>query len=382
MVISRHVPLALLALLATGVRTAGAQSASPRASAMTAAASNRDSAPLIDSLDARVPEWLTRFGVPGIGIAYIKDGQIAWTRVYGEQSEGVPATERTLYNVASLTKPVFAETVLRLVAAGRLALDSSMAPVWVDPDVASDPRHLLLTPRLSLSHRTGFPNWRRETGGRLRFRNDPGTKYGYSGEGFEYLKEYTRRVTGQSIDSSARELVFGPAGLQNISFTTKPWFEGRVAMPKGPGGKWGNSDASPNEVASDNLHTTVADYAGFVLSAMRHDGLPSRLTTQRDSLHHTDAPGSGECDRRKVAHCPVRSGYGLGWSIFEYPDDKVLWHTGSDWGEKAMVFYSPGKREGMVLLTNGVNGFSVIIEVGTLVMRGTPFGEFLASGRK
>ncbi len=375
-----HASLRLLSgalLVVCGASSSGAQSAPADAGP----AATKATATIVDSLDSLVPGWLTRFRVPSVAIAHFRDGRIDWTRVYGEQSAGVPASERTLYNVASLTKPVFAETILRLVAAGRLSLDAVMAPVWVDPDIADDPRHLLLTPRLSLSHRTGFPNWRRMTGGRLRFRNDPGTKYGYSGEGFEYLKQYARRVTGQSIDSSAQALIFGPAGLREISFSTKPWFAGRVAMPFGTTGTWGPSDSSARELASDNLHTTVADYAGFVLSVMRHDGLPETLAAQRDSLHSIDAPDE-QCDAKKVAICPSRTGYGLGWQIFEYADDRVLWHTGSDWGEKAMVFYLPGRRGGMVMLTNGANGFDVIIEVGTRVMAGTPFAMFLASGRK
>lgn len=366
-----------VALVLCAARSAAAQTI-PAVSAATVALLP---ATAVDSLDALVPGWLTRFRVPSIAIARIQDGRVVSTRIYGEQSAGVPATDRTLYNVASLTKPVFAETVLRLTAAGRLSLDALMAPVWADPDIADDPRHLLLTPRLSLSHRTGFPNWRRQTGGRLKFRNDPGTKYGYSGEGFEYLKQYALRVTGRSIDSSAQALIFEPAGLREISFSTKPWFAGRVAMPFGPNNRWGPSDSSARELASDNLHTTVADYAGFVLSVMRRDGLPRELIAQRDSLHTIDAQGA-QCDAKKVAVCPTRTGYGLGWQIFEYPDDTVLWHTGSDWGEKAMVFYRPGHRDGMVMLTNGANGFDVMIEVGTRVMEGTSFGMFLASGRK
>ena len=70
-----------------------------------------------------------RLRVPSIAIAHIMDWRINLTRVYGEQSAGVPATARTLYNVSALTKPVFAETILRLVAPGRLSLDAVMAPV-------------------------------------------------------------------------------------------------------------------------------------------------------------------------------------------------------------------------------------------------------------
>src|SRR5205085_5351409 len=114
----------------------------------------------------------------------------------GEQSPGVAASTETIYNIASLTKPVFAELVLRLVAAGKLSLDEPMYPYWVDPDIAADPRHKLLTLRLALSHRTGFANWRRETEGKLQFKFDPGTQYTYSGEGFQYASRYVQRKLG------------------------------------------------------------------------------------------------------------------------------------------------------------------------------------------
>ncbi|MGB6194458.1 MAG: serine hydrolase domain-containing protein, partial [Terracidiphilus sp.] len=88
---------------------------------------------------AHAAEWLKESDVPSVAVAYIKDGKVAWTAVYGEQSPGVPATGKTLYNLASLTKPITAETVLRLASAGKLSLDESMSPFWLDPDIKDDP---------------------------------------------------------------------------------------------------------------------------------------------------------------------------------------------------------------------------------------------------
>jgi CubicO group peptidase (beta-lactamase class C family) len=76
----------------------------------------------------------------------------------GIRIPGVGASGKTLYNMASLTKPVTAETVLRLTSAGKISLDESMSPFWLDPDIQSDPWSKLLTPRLCLSHQTGFAN--------------------------------------------------------------------------------------------------------------------------------------------------------------------------------------------------------------------------------
>src|SRR5450631_3256119 len=90
-------------------------------------------------IDAHAAEWLKESDVPSVAVAFIKDRSLAWTTVYGEQSPGVAASGKTLYNIASLTKPVTAETVLRLASAGKLSLDESMSPLWLDPDIKDDP---------------------------------------------------------------------------------------------------------------------------------------------------------------------------------------------------------------------------------------------------
>jgi CubicO group peptidase (beta-lactamase class C family) len=317
----------------------------------------------VDSLDALAPVWLAAHDVPSMGIAYIDGGRVRWTRVYGEQAPGEPATRRTLYNVASVTKPVFAEMLLRLAASGAIDLDSPLYPDWVDPDVADDPRHRRLTYRLVLSHRTGFPNWRRETGDVLRFMAEPGTAFGYSGEGYEYAARAVVNRTGQSLESLVRDLVLEPLGMSSTALTRQPWFEGRIAVPHlmdgqpGPPAVRRTGDAS----AADDLHTTADDFAAFVVAVMNGDGLPVELAAQRDSIHTPDPTAT--CDPAVVTRCPDRVGVGLGWWIYEYPDETVLMHSGSDAGEKAIAFYIPERRTGAVILTNGAYGFNVYFDV-------------------
>lgn len=359
-----------ISTLACACAPVHAQSAHP--------SSSTPSTPLA-ALDAQAPGWLAEHGVPSLAVAYVRDGAVLWTRVYGQQAEGVPATDSTLYNVASLTKPLFAELMLRLAADGRLSLDEPMAPYWTDPDVASDPRHAMLTPRLALSHQLGFTNWRRETEGVLRIGFEPGTQFRYSGEGYEYARRYLQNRVGASVDSLARQYIFRPAGMRDIAFTRQPWFAGRMAIPRGPEGRWGEPSVDDTANAADDIHTTVADYARFVASVMNHEGLPAALAAERDRIYQT---GVETCDPAKVAICPARIGYGLGWTVFEYADprENVLWHTGGDWGEKSMVFYWPARREGVVLLTNGANGFDVIVPAALLLAEGRDFQAFLRSG--
>ena len=331
-------------------------------------------------LDSQAPLSIAKYSVPALAVAYIRDGKVQWTRVYGEQSKGVPANPNTLFNVASLTKPLFAELIVRLAAAGKLSLDEPLSAHWVDPDLAADPRHRLLTPRMVLSHRTGFANWRRETKDTLQFTFEPGTKYRYSGEGFEYLARFVERKLGKSLDALAAEHLFGPLAMKNTSFTRRPWFDGRIAMPHGDKGAVGEPSFSSKGNAADDIYTTIDDYAKFVVAVMNRKGVTATLAHQRDSLHSEDAGGLPPCSI--IKRCWTRAGYALGWSVLEYPASRVLWHTGSDWGEKTMVFWFPDTREGAVLLTNSANGFQPMIDAGILLFPESEFAELLRSGKQ
>ena len=167
------------------------------------------------ALDRDMPQVLKEAGVPSISIARIENGKLAFTAAYGEQSAGVPATATTLYNVASLTKPVTAETILRMVSEGTLQLDESMARYYTDADIAADPRTALLTPRLALSHQTGLPNWRE---GALAFAHNPQTGFYYSGEGYQYVARFAAKKWKMPFESLANKYVLAKFGMSDTDF--------------------------------------------------------------------------------------------------------------------------------------------------------------------
>ncbi len=239
-----------------------------------------DSAPLTvrarelkAGLDGAIPNLLREKSVLSVSIARIEAGQLILAAAYGTQQAGVPATPSTLYNIASMTKPISAEVAMRLVAAHRLSLDEAMAPTWIDPDIAGDERRKLLTPRLALSHRTGFPNWRYETGGKLRFLRAPGTAFGYSGEGFEYLARFIENKTGHSFEALAQQLVFDPAAMHDTAYTRRPWFKGRIALPTDEDGNELAPEITDKLIASDELYSTPTDYTKFIVSLINHAGI-------------------------------------------------------------------------------------------------------------
>jgi CubicO group peptidase (beta-lactamase class C family) len=318
-------------------------------------------------IDAHVAEWLKESDVPSVAVAYIQDRKVAWTEVYGEQSPGVAATEKTLYNVASLTKPITAETILRLASARKLSLDESMWPFWLDPDLEDDPRSKLLTPRLCLSHQTGFANWRRMTGGVLKIRWKPGTQTGYSGEGYNYVGRFTEKKLGKPFDLLAQEMAFSPIGMNETSYTAKDWQAGRLAIPHGPKGEKPIDVVAQAWNGADLLRTTIGDYAKFVVSVMRDEGLTEpiaaeRATITRDMVKPEDLEKvcreAGELDQ-----CTVTAGMGLGWEVEVVNRVKILDHDGSDWGVRTSAMFVPSQGIGVVVFTNGENGTQVIRKV-------------------
>jgi CubicO group peptidase (beta-lactamase class C family) len=326
--------------------------------------------PTPDELRAKIsqdlPAWLKQYNVPSASVAYIANGRLAWTVVAGEQSPGVPATDKTLYNIASLTKPIVAETILRLASQNKLQLDESIYPYWVDPDIKNNPWNKLLTPRLCLSHQTGFANWRRMTNGILTFKFQPGTQSSYSGEGYFYVARFAQNKAGQAFDRLAQDYVLGPLGMEDTSFTTQDWFNGRLAQPNTVDG-FVPPLLTSTWNAADLVETTVTDYAHFVAGVMRNEGLSPAIAAQR--LVMTRDWTTEDARKQVCAHetlgtpCHISAGMGLGWQIIIHNGITIVDHSGSDAGVNTFAFFIPSKHVGAVIFTNGENGSKVIGEI-------------------
>ncbi len=312
---------------------------------------------LLDVLEAH--------GMATMAAAVISRGRVTWSGQVGGRLEGVPATPETLFNVASITKTVTAELVVRLVNAGEISLDDSMAAHWVDPDLVNDPRHRALTPRLVLSHRTGLPNWRyQDPENKLRFIANPGEGYGYSGEGMDYVARFLEAKTGKGFEQMVREHVLRPFGIDDMHVAPSTSVLARLTAPVDAAGKRhrplcnGPSSTYCAELgewsAADEMATTVTAYARFMLAVMAGEGLNNELKRERfEVLTSTGDDPILKCPFRDRSRCPVKQGYGLGWQVFEFRGQRLVSHGGSDWSEQAMAYFDPDSRDGVVLFING-----------------------------
>ena len=146
--------------------------------------SSRPTSDQVAQLQSEVPELMQKGEVPGLQIAIIRHGRTTWTHGFGVRSvdSAKPVTNDTIFEAASLSKPVFAYAVLKLVDQGKLDLDTPLTKYLPGTyDVQNDVRINQVTARFVLSHRTGFRNWR--NGQPLKIYFTPGDRFSYSGEG-------------------------------------------------------------------------------------------------------------------------------------------------------------------------------------------------------
>jgi CubicO group peptidase (beta-lactamase class C family) len=290
--------------------------------------------------------WLKQKHIPAIGIGYINDGKIVKISVFGELEKEMPAPVNTIWNVASLTKPITAMVTLKLVDAGKWSLDEPIYKYYIDPDVVDDPRVEKLTTRFILSHQSGFANWRgNNADGKLVFEFEPGTRYQYSGEGYEYLRKALEKKFHKSLEELAKELIFNPLKMSDTRFVwDKTMDSTRFAKWHNENGELYETEKNLTINAADNLLTTVQDYCKFMVFVINGAGLSEKLY--------------GEMVSEQVRINEFKH-WGLGWWIDEninINQEFALVHGGDDIGVHTIAFIIPKTKQGLLIFTNGDNG--------------------------
>lgn len=300
-----------------------------------------------------IEQQIKNNNIPAMAYAIIEDGKITELEVVGELEKGRPAKDDAIFNVASVTKPVFSLVCLKLIDSGVLGLDEPIYPYHVDPDVKEDPRHKLLTPRILLSHQSGFLNWRwnNPNGKDLTFTFDPGTQYQYSGEGMEYLKYAIQNKTGKNLATLADSLIFDPLDMKD---TRLIWDED---MDESRFAKWHDKTGNQYEIykrqdacAADDMMTTLSDLSKFAMYIINEKGGLSN-------------PTYSEMISPQV-HQNERLAFGLGWELVpDIEDEFALVHGGSDMGVRARLVIMPESKRGFIAFTNSDNGQKILDRV-------------------
>jgi CubicO group peptidase (beta-lactamase class C family) len=311
----------------------------------------------IARLEMDIPEMMKKVSVPGLSIAVIRGGKTTWVHGFGikETKSGQPVTADTVFEAASLSKPVFAYGVLKLVEQGKLGLDVPLTTYLRKPFVEGDERLVKITARIVLSHRTGFPNWPADDGS-VSINFTPGERFSYSGEGYIYLQQVVEKITGEPLNEYMTEVVFRPLGMTRSSYVWRPDFDALTATGYDSDGKPTELEKPTEAGAASSLNTTAKDYALFVEAVLNGKGLKPATLREMETAQIALDPECRICIKHEPKQLSRNLFWGLGWGIERKDGTDVLWHWGDNGSFKAFVMADPRTKSGVVMFANSQNG--------------------------
>lgn len=328
------------------------------------------------AIDAKVSDVMTHTGAKGMAVAVVDHGRVSYVHAYGiRDAKGDPLTTDTVMYGASLTKTVFAYTVIQLVDEGKISLDKPIEadidnplpsygpdPVFPDKygpykDLADDPRWEKITPRMCLDHSTGLSNfWFIEPDHKMHIHFDPGTHFSYSGEGFillQFVIEHGRKAQGLGLDvGDLTHANFVRLGMTHTSLTWPESQDSNVADGWDDQGRPQPHSKRSKVRAAGSMNTTISDMAKFIAALVRGDGLTpaSRTEMTKPSLHITTRtqfplfqPDLPSNEQRKDLNA------GLGVVVFDGPQGHGFYKGGHD-GQTANTMVCVEKRQRCVLI--------------------------------
>ncbi len=318
-------------------------------------------------LETEVPRLRIAGDIPGISVAVIRDGQVYWTGTSGRPDPSDPAQVKseTVFQAASLSKPVFSYIVLRLADRGVIDLDKPLATYLPYPRLEHDERYRRITARMVLSHTTGLPNWASGED-HIPFKFSPGESWGYSGEAFVYLQKTVEKLTGTPLADLARREVFEPLGMSRSSFVWNPEFESGAAMGVDAAGKVQRTNRRQEANAAASLLTTARDYARFLVAVLAGRGLEP--ATRKAWLE----PQVQVRSKSEDSASPKQPGvfWGLGWGLEQAEGTDTFWHWGHQDAWRAYVVVRRDGKAGLVYFANSAKGLSIAKALSDLVVGG------------
>ena len=253
---------------------------------------------------------------------------------------------RTIFQAASLSKPVLAYIVLQMVQRDEISLDTPLFEIVENERITNKDWAKLITPRLVLSHQTGLPNW---GGDQLTLNFKPGTSYNYSGEGYVYLQQTLEKITGLSYQALAEREVFKPLNMNDSYFT---WSEDMALEIATGHNRSGTPSLAriPKANAAASLHTTATDYIKFIRAWFEDKHINESSRQQAFSA---------SADTTSYRKGLPEISWGLGWGLYQQDDKNIAWHWGDNGNFRSFVAIEPASKKAFVYFTNSANGLAI-----------------------
>ncbi len=322
---------------------------------------------------------MQKLGVPGASIAVIRDFDIHWSKGYGlaDVTAGTKVTPDTLFQAASISKPVAAMAVLKAVQDGRFSLDQDVNTIltsWKVP--ASDATAKQpVTLRGLLSHTSGtddgfgFPGYKPGTPvptlvqildgaqpsnvGKVIVTRPPLTSFKYSGGGVTLVQLLMTDVLKRPFDEMMRDTVLKPLGMAHSAYEQPLAAERDRNAARGHNRSGAAGDVKWHvypELAAAGLWTTAPDLARFGIELQKSiQGKSNRVLNRAMANEMASPVGVGP--------------FAIGMSMSKRGEGWYLDHGGSNWGFQCLLFVHKIKGYGFAAMTNGDAGGRLLAEL-------------------
>lgn len=320
-----------------------------------------------DSLTLFLEELIEKHNVTGLSFALLNEGHTVYNLNTGhgnlETLEFI--NDQSIFEAASLSKPVFAYFVLKLSERGVIDLNRPLALYLSDPEMEVDARYRNVTAGSVLNHTTGFPNWRWFDAppdsldinrGEFYMISDPGSRFTYSGEGFDYLARVIAHNAGLSmneLDELFKEIVNQPLGIEHFYFTWDEHLYDHKVYGHIDGlvnnRNWGSGLPYQNSMkfnAAGGLHTNAVGYAKFIEALIFGKGLLPNTHAQLLTPSIEVSTSSKLYEDEGITH------WGLGIGVAPLGQDTIYRHGGSHDDFRAQMAFSIRSKFGYTFFVN------------------------------
>lgn len=330
----------------------------------------------VAEIERAIRAEMERQGIPGLSVALVTENRLQWAKGFGfaDLENSVPATERTVYRLASISKTITAVAAMQLVERGKLDLDAPVqryCPAFPEKPWPITSRHLL-------AHLSGIRHYKRPeeiTSTRhyprivdaLEIFNDdplehePGARFTYTTYGYTLLGCVIEGASGMSYMDYVRENIFKPAGMEqarddNVFAIIPHRAQGYRRTPAGELQNSPLADTS-NKIPGGGLCATALDLARFALA------LQQGVLLRPETLAQMWTPQKTR-DGRETS-------YGLGWSLSEERGRREVFHTGGQPRVSTLLYLRPQERLAIVLLSNleGARLIGLARQIADLALR-------------
>lgn len=302
-------------------------------------------------MDEFIKGQMEALKIPGLSIAIVNGTEVVYYRTLGVANADTKqkVSPSTLFDAGSMTKTPFAFLVMKLVDQGVLNLDAPLHTYLPNPDIP-DERYKTITARMVLAHTSGLPNWRfLNPDGKLDIKFTPGTRFLYSGEGYEYLAAVVAHLLKKEkndLEGVFNQRIARPLGMKNAHFV----WDTHVAANQASGhvdGKvasgWGISSAKPGFYASYSMQSEAMEFSKLLIGMIHERGM--RKERFRD-MYTPQFPQA----------TPGEETRGLGIVIKSTSFGEEFLHTGYNLNFSSAFLFNRKQKFGYVFFTNCEKG--------------------------